>query len=184
MVQNNFLHATQLCFGKCIKIIIIYQPYVTVPGKRVLIAQIMIFLYRRFSATTPKINSRDKTFVFVSEVSPTLRPNDFPFQNWPISVSHFNKFHLTANFYRFRCLLAMFHTKIMLVLYDIGLFFNSTICGVTLNSKRLEFQSHVLTGSSASKTPNSISVSGENGKSLALHSLPTLTLSLRGWKCF
>ena len=46
--------------------------YVTVPGKRVLVAQIMIFLYRRFSATTPKINSRDKTFVFVSEVSPTL----------------------------------------------------------------------------------------------------------------
>ena len=45
---------------------------VTVPGKRVLVAQIMIFLYRRFSATTPKINSRDKTFVFVSEVSPTL----------------------------------------------------------------------------------------------------------------
>ena len=27
---------------------------------------------RRFSATTPKNNSRDKTFVFVSEVSPTL----------------------------------------------------------------------------------------------------------------
>ena len=41
-------------------------------GKRDLIAQIMIFLYRRFSATTPKNNSRDKTFVFVSEVSPTL----------------------------------------------------------------------------------------------------------------
>ena len=41
-------------------------PYVTVPGKRVLVAQIMIFLYRRFSATTPKNNSRDKTFVFVS----------------------------------------------------------------------------------------------------------------------
>ena len=46
--------------------------YVTVPEKRVLVAQIMIFLYRRFSATTPKNNSRDKTFVFVSEVSPTL----------------------------------------------------------------------------------------------------------------
>ena len=46
--------------------------YVTVPGKRVLVAQIMIFLYRRFSATTPKINSRDKSFVFVSDVSPTL----------------------------------------------------------------------------------------------------------------
>ena len=41
-------------------------------GKRVLVAQIMIFRYRRFSATTPKNNSRDKTFVFVSEVSPTL----------------------------------------------------------------------------------------------------------------
>ena len=46
--------------------------YVTVPGKRALVAQIMIFLYRRFSAATPKNNSRDKTFVFVSEVSPTL----------------------------------------------------------------------------------------------------------------
>ena len=46
--------------------------YVTVPEKRVLVTQIMIFLYRRFSATTPKNNSRDKTFVFVSEVSPTL----------------------------------------------------------------------------------------------------------------
>ena len=63
------------------------------------------------------------------------RPNDYPFQNWPISVSHFNKFRLTANFYRFRCLLAMFHTKIMLVLYDMGLFFNSTICGVTFDSR-------------------------------------------------
>ena len=46
--------------------------YVTVPEKRVLVAQIMIFRYRRFSATTPKNNSRDKTFVFVSEVSPIL----------------------------------------------------------------------------------------------------------------
>ena len=46
--------------------------YVTVPEKRVLVAQIMIFRYRRFSATTRKNNSRDKTFVFVSEVSPTL----------------------------------------------------------------------------------------------------------------
>ena len=44
----------------------------TVPGKRARVAQIMIFPYRRFSATTPKNNSRDKTFVFVSEVSPTL----------------------------------------------------------------------------------------------------------------
>ena len=47
------------------------KDYVTVPEKRVLVAQIMIFLYRRFSATTPKNNSRDKTFVFVSGVSPT-----------------------------------------------------------------------------------------------------------------
>ena len=49
-----------------------YKQYVTVPEKRVLVAQIMIFRYRRFSATTRKNNSRDKTFVFVSEVSPTL----------------------------------------------------------------------------------------------------------------
>ena len=48
------------------------KPYVTGFGKRDLIAQITIFLYRRFSATTPKNNSRDKPFVFVSEVSPTL----------------------------------------------------------------------------------------------------------------
>ena len=33
--------------------------YVTGFGKRDLIAQIMIFLYRRFSATTPKSNSQD-----------------------------------------------------------------------------------------------------------------------------
>ena len=52
--------------------IMIIHVYVTGFGKRDLIAQIMIFLYRRFSATTPKNNSRDKTFVFVSEVSPTL----------------------------------------------------------------------------------------------------------------
>ena len=51
----------------------VFVLYVTVPEKRVLVAQIMIFLYRRFTATTPKNNSRDKTFVFVSEVSPTLR---------------------------------------------------------------------------------------------------------------
>ena len=68
----------------------------------------------------------------------------FPFQT-------FNKFRLTANFYRFRCLLAIFHAKIILVLYDMGLFFNSTICGVTFVSiDYVDFQSHVLTGNSAS----------------------------------
>ena len=41
------------------------------------------------------------------------RPNDFPFQKRPISVSHFNKFRLTATF----CLLAIFHAKIMLFLF-------------------------------------------------------------------
>ena len=46
--------------------------YVTVPGKRVHVVQIMIFPYRCFSATTPKNNSRDKTQVFISKVSPTL----------------------------------------------------------------------------------------------------------------
>ena len=39
-------------------------------GKRDLIAQIMIFLYRRFSATTPKNNSRDKTFVLSQRYLP------------------------------------------------------------------------------------------------------------------
>ena len=42
------------------------------------------------------------------------RPNDFPFKNWPISVSHFSKFRLTANFYRFCCLLVIFHTKMIM----------------------------------------------------------------------
>ena len=71
------------------------------------------------------MRARDGNGVYLDHL---CRPNDFLFQNWPISVSHFNKFRLTANFYRFRCLLAMFHTKIMLVLNDMGLFFNSTIC--------------------------------------------------------
>ena len=57
---------------RCGFVVVVYTSYVTGFGKRDLIAQIMIFLYRRFSATTPKNNSRDKTFVFVSEVSPTL----------------------------------------------------------------------------------------------------------------
>ena len=70
-----------------------------------------------------------------TKVSSVVRPNDFPFQYWPISVSHFNKFRLTANFYRFHCLLVVFHIKIMLVLYGMGLFFNSTICGVTFDSR-------------------------------------------------
>ena len=43
------------------------EVYVTGFGKRNLIAQIMIFLYRRFSATTPKNNSRDKTFCVLSQ---------------------------------------------------------------------------------------------------------------------
>ena len=50
-------------------------------------------------------------------------------------IIRLNKFRLTANFYWFHCLLAIFHTKIMLVLYDMGLFFNSTICGVTFDSR-------------------------------------------------
>ena len=61
----------------------------------------------------------EKTHTAVSDYSfhcEVYRPNDFPFQNWSISISHFNKFHLTANYYRFRCILAIFHTKIMLVL--------------------------------------------------------------------
>ena len=40
----------------------------TVPGKRAHVA----YSIGVFSATTPYNNSRDKTFVFVSEVSPTL----------------------------------------------------------------------------------------------------------------
>ena len=64
-----YIHVCLLCqIFQCV----FAHTYVTVPEKRVLVAQIMIFRYRRFSATTPKNNSRDKTFVFVSEVSPTL----------------------------------------------------------------------------------------------------------------
>ena len=40
----------------------------------------------------------------IAKSLPKCRPNDFPFQNWPISVSHYNKFRLIANFYRFHCL--------------------------------------------------------------------------------
>ena len=47
-------------------------------------------------------------------------------------IGHFPFLTLTN---RFCCLLAIFHTKIMLVLYDMGLFFNSTICGVTFDSR-------------------------------------------------
>ena len=65
-----FTHLT--CWFSNNEIIVVLILYVTVPEKRVLVAQIMIFRYRRFSATTPKNNSRDKNFVFISEVSPTL----------------------------------------------------------------------------------------------------------------
>ena len=47
----------------------------TILGKRSHFAHIIIFLYRwcLYNATTPKNNSPDKSFVFVSVVSPTLR---------------------------------------------------------------------------------------------------------------
>ena len=97
---------------------------------------------------------------------------------WPISVSHFNKFRLPANFYRFRCLLAIFDTKIMIVLYHMGLFFNSTLCGVTFDSRdqifKIMFSLEVLL-----QTPNSASVSDENGKSLALNMYVADTT--KGW---
>ena len=55
----------------------------------------------------------------------------------------------------------------MLVSHDMGLFSNSTICGVTFDSRdqifKVMFSLEVLL-----QTPNSASVSGENGKSLAL----------------
>ena len=78
-------------------------------------------------------------------LSTVVNPNDFPIQNWPIYISHFNKFRLTANFYQFSCLLALFHTKIMLILYDMGLFFKELLL-----THEIKFQSNVLTGSSAS----------------------------------
>ena len=46
--------------------------YVTVPGKRAQVPHIMNFCLGGFSATIPNNKSRDKTFMFVSEVSPTL----------------------------------------------------------------------------------------------------------------
>ena len=49
------------------------QTHVRVPGKRDLIAHTMIFYSIDIcSAITPKNNSPDKTFLFVSVVSPTL----------------------------------------------------------------------------------------------------------------
>ena len=63
-----------------------------------------------------------------------FRLNDFPFQNWPIFVSHFQQIPFDSQFYQFRCVLAIFHTKIMIVLY-VGLFFISTVCGVTFDSR-------------------------------------------------
>ena len=62
-----------------------------------------------------------------SYLSTVVNLNDFPFQNWPIYISHVNKFRLTANFYQFSCLLAIFHTKTMLILYDMGLFFKELL---------------------------------------------------------
>ena len=55
----------------------------------------------------------------------------------------------------------------MLVLYDKGLFFNSTICGVTFDSRDKIFKV-MFSLEVQLQTPNSASVSGENGKSLAL----------------
>ena len=55
--------------------------------------------------------------------------------HFKIGQFSFHKFRLAAILYWFRCLLAIFHTKIMLVLYDMGLFFNSTICRVTFDSR-------------------------------------------------
>ena len=78
-------------------------------------------------------------------LSTVVNLNDFPFQNWPIYISHINKFRLTAKFYQFSCLLAIFHTIIMLILYDMGLFFKELLL-----THEIRFQSHVLTGSSAS----------------------------------
>ena len=57
----------------------------TVPEKRVLVAQIMIFLYRRFSAYTPKNNSRDKTFVFVRGISHSLPTLTLSLRGWKYS---------------------------------------------------------------------------------------------------
>ena len=66
----------------------------------------------------------------------------------------------------------------MLVLYDTGLFFNSTICGVIFDSReyifKVMFSLEVLL-----QTPNSASVSGENGKSLALHDMCTFYFFIR-----
>ena len=51
---------------------ILHRHYGTVPGKRPKSCIVMNFCLGDFSTTTPNNKSRDKTFVFVSEVSPTL----------------------------------------------------------------------------------------------------------------
>ena len=56
----------------------------------------------------------------------------------------------------------------MLILYDMGLFFNSTICGVTFDSRDYNFKV-MFSLEVQLQTPNSASVSGENGKALALY---------------
>ena len=63
------------CYFLCV-VDVVYLIHVTGFGKRDLIAQIMIFLYRRFSATTPKNNSLGQNFCVclrgISHSLPTL----------------------------------------------------------------------------------------------------------------
>ena len=75
-------------------------------------------------------------------------------------------FHTLTNSVRLPIItdFAAFHTKIMLVIYDMGLFFNSTICGVTFDTKDLIF--NVIF--SLKILLQTASVSGENRKSLGL----------------
>ena len=88
------------------------------------------------------------------------RPSDFPFQNLSISVLDLNNFRLTSKTGPFLPVFSHFHTKSMLVYgcFIVMWLFSSILVPVELFFKGMCSQ-EVL-----SQTPNSASVSYENGK--------------------
>ena len=107
-----------------------------------------------------------------------LRPTDFPFRNWPNSVSCFMKFRLTdkkAHFYRFRrpfsCFLTclknfnwknvffcgvVYYTMHIVVYSYVTFLFNFTTCEIISDSQKPIFWS----GCANFQTPNSASFTG------------------------
>ena len=94
------------------------------------------------------------------------------FFNLSISVLHLNKFRLTSKNGLFLQVFCHFHTKTKLCLHIRSCFIVMWLFSAILVPVELfltHFQRYVLTGSSVSNPSKSTSVSGENGKSLALH---------------